>query len=105
MGVIHHIKESRDVLENIFNHLKDNGIFLCSVYARENNKFLMLMLKLLRFCSKLDDKILMFISSFINYSLIPYMFICKILPFNLPMKEYLLKGFQEIIFLIENKLF
>lgn len=99
LGVIHHIKDPKDVLENIFNHLKENGVFLCSVYAKENNKFLMVMLKLLRFCSKLDDKILMFISSLINFSLIPYMFFCKILPFNLPMKEYLLKRFSRNNFL------
>ena len=89
LGVIHHIKDPKDVIENIYNHLKDDGVFLCSVYAKENNKFLMFMLKILGFCSKLDDKILMFISSLINFALVPYIFICKIIPFNLPMKEYL----------------
>ena len=54
LGVIHHIKKPDDVIKNIRENLRDGGIFLCSVYAKEKNKLLIFLLKILGFTSKIN---------------------------------------------------
>ena len=95
LGVIHHIKNPEDVIQNISSHLNDNGKFLCSVYAKENNKLLMNLLNILSFTKKIDDKYVFALSFIFNLILIPYTFLCKFLPIKLPMKKYLTERFTK----------
>jgi len=95
LGVIHHIKDPHDVIQNILYHLKEKGIFVCSVYAKEKNTALMFLLKILGFAKKIDDKYVFILSFIFNLILIPYTFLCKFLPVELPMKKYLLERFSK----------
>ena len=95
LGVIHHIKKPDDVIKNIFYHLKEKGIFVCSVYAKEKNTVLIFLLKILGFTKKIDDKYVFMLSFFFNTMLVPYAYLCKVLPFELPMKKYLIERFMK----------
>lgn len=93
LGVIHHIKSPDDVIKNVHFNLKKRGVFFCSVYAREKNKVLIKLLKILSFTKNADDKYVYILSYILNLLLIPYIFLCKFLKIHLPMKKYLLERF------------
>ncbi len=95
LGVIHHIKNPDDVIKNIYNHLIEKGTFFCSVYAKEKNKVLINFLNILSFTKKIDDKYVFMLSFIFNSMLVPYTYLCKALPFELPMKKYLVERFMK----------
>lgn len=95
LGVIHHIINPKDVVQNIYNHLKNDGIFVVSVYAKEKNKTLIFLLYLFSPLKYLGDNILSKISFFLNCILFIYTFFCRLIPLPLPMKNYLVNRFSK----------
>jgi SAM-dependent methyltransferase len=94
LGVIHHIKEPTDVLNNIRQNLKKNGKIIIWVYGYENNFIYICFYKIFSKITKyVPDKILYVISNLLNLILQPYIFLCRYL--NLPLKNYLLKVFNK----------
>ena len=98
LGVIHHIKKPDDVIKNIYDNLNKDGVFICSVYAKEKNKFLIFLLFILGFTSKISDNLLDKFSMLLNIILSFYILLCKIVPLNLPMKKYLINRFIKNTF-------
>ena len=94
IGVLHHIKEPSDVIKNAKKYLKKNGKLIIWVYGYENNLMYICFYKLLSIFTKMmPDKILDFVSSFLNLLIEPYIFICRFL--KLPLREYLLNVFSK----------
>ena len=94
LGVIHHIPEAEDSVKKIYESLKSKGKFVLWLYGKEGNELYLLIFNNLRKVTRLiPDKILNIISSFLNYLLIFYIFLCRF--FNLPLKKYLINVFQK----------
>ena len=110
LGVIHHIMDPLDVVRNIKDNLKHNGKFYCWVYGKENNFLYLSFLKIFKsFTTIINDKFLEFICYVLSIILIPYILLCKIYPFHLPMKNYFnltfsKMSFKDRIFLIFDQL-
>lgn len=98
IGVIHHIAQPQDVIQNIHNCLKKNGQFIMWVYGYEGNRLYLFIYKILSFFTKkMNDNILDIFSSFLNYILIPYIYISR-LNKNFPMHNYLKNVFAPCNF-------
>ena len=92
LGVIHHIKEPLGTLKNIRDNLRTGGRFVIWVYGKENNGlYLAFYQSVQALTRKLNDRILDVISAGLNYTLVPYIFLCRHLP--LPMRDYLISVF------------
>ena len=52
IGVIHHLKDPKIAVENLFNSLKEGGTLIIWVYAKEGNENYIRLLKTLRFLPK-----------------------------------------------------
>ena len=97
LGVIHHIKNPKDVLLNIHRSLKPGGKFIIWVYGYENNEIYVFLYKMLSIITKkMDDGALDTFSSILNFILAPYIFLCKYI--KLPLQAYLLKVFGKCSF-------
>lgn len=97
LGVIHHIKNPKDVLLNIHRTLKENGKFIIWVYGYENNEFYVLLYKFLsNFTKRMNDSALELFSNLLNLILAPYIFLCGF--FKLPMRSYFIKVFGKCSF-------
>ena len=97
LGVIHHIKNPKDVLINIHRSLKKNGKFIIWVYGHENNEPYVFLYKLLSvFTKRMNDNALDIFSNLLNIILAPYIFLCRYI--KLPLRDYLLKVFGKCSF-------
>ena len=97
LGVIHHIKNPKDVLLNIHRSLKKDGKFIIWVYGRENNGLYVFIYKFLSaITKKMDDTVLDLFANLLNIILAPYIFLCKFV--KLPMRDYLVKVFGKCSF-------
>ena len=94
LGVIHHIKDTTDVLINIRKNLKKNGQLIIWVYGYENNLPYIIFYKIIsKFTKYLPDRLLYILANILNLFLQIYIFFCKFI--NLPLKDYLLKVFNK----------
>ena len=94
LGVIHHIEEPLDVVQNIHRSLKAGGAFLIWVYGHEGNRGYIFLYKLLCGMTKrMPDAALDRFSALLNYLIQPYIWLCRVLP--LPLRGYLLNVFGK----------
>ena len=94
LGVIHHIKDPLPTLRNIRENLAPDGKFVIWVYGRENNGLYLAFYRSVSAITRLlNDRILEFISTCLNYALLPYIFLCRHLP--LPLRDYLVNVFAK----------
>ena len=97
IGVIHHIPEPAPVIQAVYNALKPGGKFIIWLYGKENNRwFLMLLLPLRAIVKYLPACVKQIVSNMLNFLLSVYLKICKILPYDLPLKNYLLSVIDKL---------
>jgi SAM-dependent methyltransferase len=95
IGVIHHIPNAEIVVKNIFNALKKDGEFVFWVYGYEGNEFYLAIFNNLRRVTRvLPDSILRHLCSVLNLFCSLYIALVKVFP--LPLKDYMLNGFQKL---------
>lgn len=98
IGVIHHIAEPTDVIQNIYKCLKNNGEFIMWVYGHEGNGLYLFIYKLLSiFTKRMNDTFLDYFANMLNYILLPYIYISK-LNKNFPMHDYIKNVFEPCNF-------
>lgn len=94
LGVIHHIKDPRDVVKNIHRNLKPGGRFLIWVYGHEGNgAYLAVYRTLATVTKRMPDAMLDRFSGLLNYLIEPYVWLCRRLP--LPLSGYLSEVFGK----------
>ena len=98
IGVIHHIIDPMDTVENVFRSLKSGGKFIMWVYGRENNLPYLIFFKSLSWLTKRMNDFLLDKFSFLLTALVSlYGIVCYALPF-LPLAKYLKEVFMKCEF-------
>lgn len=91
IGVIHHIPEPIPVIQAAYKALKPGGHFIVWLYGKENNRLcLMLLLPLRALVKQLPSWWKSIVSNLLNFLLSGYIAICKLLPYKMPLKDYML---------------
>jgi SAM-dependent methyltransferase len=97
IGVIHHIPNADIAVKNIYNALKKDGEFIFWVYGYDGNEiYLAVFNNLRRITRVMPDPILRGFCSVLNLFCSLYIILVKIFPLPLPLKEYMLNGFQKL---------
>jgi SAM-dependent methyltransferase len=92
LGVIQFIRDPLPTLKNIRDNLAEGGRFVIWVYGRENNGAYLALFRSIHWVTRsLGDNALDRLCGFLNYLLVPYVFLCRYLP--LPMRRYILEVF------------
>ncbi len=95
IGVIHHIPNADIAVKNIYNALKKDGEFVFWVYGYEGNElYLAIFNNLRRITRALPDFMLRGLCSVLNLLCSLYIVLVKVFP--LPLKDYMLNGFQKM---------
>ncbi len=95
IGVIHHIPEPVPVINNIYDHLKDGGVFVFWVYGREGNETYLMLYRMLSFFTKsMNSRLLFWFCGSLALATYPYGWLCRFFP--LPLRPYFLNLFSKI---------
>jgi SAM-dependent methyltransferase len=95
IGVLHHVKNPKPVVEAAFRALKPGGRFFVWLYGREGNFLYLTALHTLRIISKhLPHSLLAALVEVIYWPLTVYMKLCH--RFALPLRSYLLSVYKKM---------
>ena len=101
IGVLHHTPNIKIILKKALNSLKSNGEFVFWLYGYENIKSYVLLINLLRKITiNMPDKLLIFLSIILNFFSYFYFVLCFF--FNMPLKNYFTKLFNNFSFSKRN---
>ena len=99
IGVIHHLKDPKIAVENLFNSLKEGGTLIIWVYAKEGNENYIRLLKTLRFFTiRLPLTIVKFISKALSIILWVTLKIIANNDYLRMIRKFSLKHLEAIIF-------
>jgi SAM-dependent methyltransferase len=95
IGVLHHIPNTRPVVEAVFKALRPGGQFFAWLYGQEGNRFYLALLRPLRILTKrLPPPLLAALVELMYWPLVFYIRLCHLLP--LPMRAYILRVFEKM---------
>lgn len=98
LGVVSYIPDPLPTFKSIYTALRPNGRFFVLVMAREGNRFYCYFILPFRsITTKLSDKNLFRLSTFLAVFSTGYSWICKLIPF-MPMSEYFKLVFSKMAF-------
>ena len=97
IGVIHHIPQPIPVIQAVYKALKPGGKFIIWLYGKENNRlYLVFLLPLRLFVKRLPSWGKSFVANTLNFLLSGYVKFCKIIPYKVPLKDYILSIIEPL---------
>ena len=95
IGVLHHIPDTKPVVEAAFRALRPEGHFLVWLYGKEGNSIYLALINPLRiFTKRMPHFVLVILVEIIYWPLVFYIKFCHVLP--LPLRDYMLSILQKM---------